>query len=69
MSLVESLSNVFIGIGVGFVSNLLVLPLFGFEVKLHEAAAITLIYTIISIARSYVMRRVFESIRVKQVNS
>lgn len=65
MSLVESLSNVFVGIGVGFVSNLLVLPIFGFEVRLHEAAAITLIYTVISIVRSYVMRRVFEGIRVR----
>lgn len=64
MSLVESFANVGVGFGVATLANLLVLPLFGYKVTLADSAGIGLIMTVISIIRSYVLRRAFEWIRV-----
>lgn len=64
MSLVESFANVGVGFGVATLANWFVLPLFGYKVNLADSASIGLIMTVISIARSYVLRRVFEWIRI-----
>ena len=58
-SLVEAVANVLIGLGIAVLSNLLVLPLFGLHPTVAEATYIGLIFTVISLARSYVLRRVF----------
>ena len=60
-SLIEAVVNVLIGFGINFVANLLVLPLFGFYVNAHQAFSIGLIFTVISIARSYAIRRWFNA--------
>jgi hypothetical protein len=44
---------------IGFVVSICRVPLFGFEVKLSESFAITLIFMVISIIRSYLVRRFF----------
>lgn len=59
-SLVEVSINIFIGYWINFVANLLILPLFGFHITLSDNLLMGLIYTIISVARSYVIRRWFE---------
>jgi hypothetical protein len=63
MSLLESAANVAIGFGINFACNLLVLPLFGFNVTPHDALGIGVIFTAIAIARSFAVRRMFEGFR------
>lgn len=60
-SLLESLANVAIGLAVSMIANALVFPRFGFHPTAGENAAISLIYTAISIARSYALRRFFNA--------
>lgn len=59
-SLVEVSVNIAIGFGINWMANILVLPLFGFYVTGAQAFSIGLIFTVISVARSYVVRRYFE---------
>lgn len=62
-SWVEAWANVLVGFGINYVANLVVLPLFGFGVSAGEAFHIGLIFTAISLVRSYVMRRAFNWIQ------
>jgi hypothetical protein len=64
MSLVESLVNVAVGLHVAVVTQIAVFPLFGLHASLSENLAIGAIFTGASIARSYALRRLFETIRV-----
>ncbi len=66
MSLVESLANVLVGYGVAVVTQIAVFPLFGLAVTISENLLIGLIFTVMSIVRSYVLRRGFEALRVRQ---
>jgi hypothetical protein len=58
-SLVEAIVNVAIGFSINWVANLLILPLFGFHVTGIQAFNMGLIFTVISVARSYTIRRWF----------
>jgi len=58
-SATEAIMNVIIGYMVAVFANLTVLPAFGYNVTLSDGAAIGLAFTIISLIRSYVIRRVF----------
>lgn len=60
-SLVESVSNVFIGYGINFALNLALFPLFGWHISLHQNFVLGTIYTVVSLARSYVIRRFFSN--------
>lgn len=60
-SFYESCINVAIGFGINFVANLVILPLFGFDITLTDNLYIGLLYTVISVARSYVVRRWFDA--------
>lgn len=62
MSLIESLSNVAIGYSVAVVSQLLVFPIFDINVPLKSNLMIGLYFTLISIIRSYFVRRMFNSV-------
>ena len=66
MSLVESLVNVLVGYGVAVVTQMAVFPLFGLAVTVTENLLIGLIFTVVSIVRSYALRRGFEALRVRQ---
>ena len=63
MSLVESVANVVVGYGVAVITQLVVFPWFGLPARLDDAMAIGAIFTIISILRSFLLRRVFEAVR------
>ena len=65
MSLVEAIANVVVGFTVALLTQILVFPLFGLQVSLPENLAIGLLFTTVSIARSYALRRLFEEIRAK----
>ena len=60
-SLIEKLTNVGIGWFISFIANMLVLPLFGYNINLTDGVLISIIFTIISIIRGYVVRRWFNS--------
>lgn len=58
-SAVESLTNIAIGLTIGFLSNIIVPPLFGYDVTIADGAAISLVFTAISFLRSYIIRRIY----------
>lgn len=64
MSFVEAWGNIAIGFGINFAGNLLVLPAFGFHVRVADALGIGLVFTVVSVIRSYFVRRLFERLRV-----
>ena len=65
MSLVESIANVLAGFGVAVATQIAIFPLFGLRTTLAENLAMGAIFTVVSIARSYCLRRVFERIRAR----
>ena len=65
-SAIEAVINVLVGFGVSYAANLIVLPWFGFKVSHSAAFGIGLIYTAISLVRSYILRRIFNRITVCQ---
>lgn len=66
-SLAEAVMNVAIGYGVALLSQIIVFPWFGIRIGLAENIAIGLIFTVISIVRSFALRRFFEALRVRGV--
>lgn len=60
MSLVESIANVIVGYGVAVVTQILIFPIFGLHTTLAQNLKMGAIFTIVSIARSFALRRVFE---------
>jgi membrane protein implicated in regulation of membrane protease activity len=60
-SLIEALFGVVIGFGINFSANMLILPLFGFNVTGSQAFGIGVFFTVISVARSYLVRRFFNA--------
>jgi hypothetical protein len=65
MSLVEAIANVLAGFGVAVATQIAIFPLFGLRTTLPENVAMGAIFTVVSIARSYCLRRVFERIRAR----
>ena len=63
MSLVEAVTNTVVGYLLAVVVQLVAFPLFGLEVGLSENLAIAVLFTTVSIARSYTLRRLFERLR------
>jgi hypothetical protein len=60
-SLIEALANVAIGFGINWLANMAILPLFGFHVTGSQAFGIGVLFTIISVARTYALRRWFNA--------
>ena len=58
-SFIESWANVLVGYGVALLTQIIVFPLFGMQVSLGQNIQIGIIFTLVSLARSYVLRRVF----------
>lgn len=63
MSLLESIINVVIGFWVALGVQVLAFPWFGLEASASQHLALSVIFTMASIARSYVLRRGFEKWR------
>ena len=60
-SFIEAWVNVLIGFAVSFIANMLILPAFGFKVSVSQALGIGVAFTIVSVVRSYAVRRLFNS--------
>jgi p-aminobenzoyl-glutamate transporter AbgT len=66
-SLTEAGANVLIGYCVAIAAQVVIFPLFGIYIGAGEHALIGLLFTLVSLARSYVLRRVFETLRVRGI--
>ena len=60
-SLIESLTSVFIGWLIGVILNILVLPLFDYNITVIDSLWVSLIFTVVSVIRGYIIRRFFNS--------
>lgn len=58
-SFFEAVANVVIGYGVALLSQILIFPIFEIKVSLNQNISIGLIFTGISLLRSYLLRRFF----------
>ena len=64
-SFVESVANVVVGYGIAVASQMLLFPVFGIHMTMAQNLKIAAAFTIISICRSFALRRLFEAIRVR----
>lgn len=63
-SLVESIANIAVGFSINFCANMLILPLFGFSgLTIGKNLVIGILYMIISLVRSFVIRRYFNGLK------
>jgi hypothetical protein len=53
--------NVLIGFTINFFANLVILPLIGFNISTGQNFFIGVLYTVVSVARSYTIRRWFNA--------
>ena len=67
MSLVEAVTNVGVGYLLAIATQIVVFPWFGIETGLAEHLSIGLAFVGVSLARGYLLRRLFEAIRVRHV--
>ena len=67
MSLTESLVNVLFGYGIAVMTQILIFPVFGLHATLEQNLLMSAVFTVISIGRSYALRRLFETIRLRHV--
>ncbi|WP_099863757.1 DUF7220 family protein [Pararhizobium haloflavum] len=63
MSLFEAATNVLVGYWLAVATQLVIFPWFGLPARLSDSMAMGAIFTIVSLARGYVLRRIFESRR------
>ena len=59
MSGVEAVTNVAVGYGVAVGTQLVVFPWFGLDVPMTDTLLIGAVFTVVSIVRSYALRRLF----------
>lgn len=64
-SFIEAIINILIGYGVALLSQLAVFPMFNIHVPMRHNIQIGMWFTVISLIRSYVVRRVFNKIHGK----
>ena len=63
MSAMEAVANVLVGYGMAVGTQMAVFPLFGLHATLQENLTIGLVFTAVSLVRSYLLRRAFEGLR------
>ncbi len=63
MSLIESLVNVAVGYSLAVITQLIIFPWFDLPARVGDALTMGVAFTVVSILRSYILRRIFESLR------
>jgi hypothetical protein len=64
-SLAESLVNIAVGYGVAFLTQMLIFPWFGIHATTVQNLKIGAIFTVVSLIRSYLLRRAFNLFQIK----
>ena len=59
--MIETLTSVFVGWIIGVILNMLVLPLFDYNITVIDSLWVSLIFTVVSVIRGYIIRRFFNS--------
>ena len=54
-SLIETLTSVFVGWLIGVILNLTILPLFDYNITVVDSLWVSLIFTVISVVRGYLI--------------
>ena len=62
-SLIESVTNVAVGYIVALLSQIIIFPVFGITATIKDNLMIGLFFTLVSIIRSYILRRIFNKIK------
>ena len=62
-SAIESITNTLAGFIVSLLIQLAIYPAMGIPVKFHQNIIITLVFTVASIFRGYLIRRLFNAIK------
>lgn len=65
MSLIEAITNVVVGYGVAVIAQILVFPVFGLQTTLAQNLKMGGIFALISMSRSFLLRGLFEAVRVR----
>jgi hypothetical protein len=63
MSMIEVATNITIGLVVSFISQIAVFKLYDIHISVTQNVEITIWFTVISIIRSYLIRRWFNSMK------
>lgn len=63
MSMVEAAANVVIGYAIAVATQVVVFPIFGIHITLADDLRIGLVFAVVSLARGFILRRVFEQLR------
>lgn len=61
-SLIETIAGTAFGFVLSVLASMVIYPLFGHAFSLSQNIGITIIFTVLSIARGYVVRRLFNHI-------
>ena len=65
MSFLEAITNVLIGYTVAVLTQILIFPVFGLHTTLAQNLKLGAVFTVVSILRSFAIRRLFETVRVR----
>jgi hypothetical protein len=61
-SLIESITQTFIGLGTSILIQVILYPMMGIPVTFSQNVVITLVFFFVSIIRGYFVRRIFEKL-------
>jgi len=65
MSLIEAITNVVVGYGLAVLTQILAFPAFSLHATLSQNLQLAALFSVISVLRSFVLRRAFEAARVR----
>jgi len=65
-SLIESFANIAVGLGIALLVNVVMLNWYGFQISTGQNVAMGAVMTAMSLARSFVLRRVFEALHIRR---
>lgn len=68
-SIIESIVNTLIGYIIAVLSQMVIFPVFGIEIPLSDNLMIALYFTVVSLLRSYLLRRYFNKATLKWQNN
>ena len=69
MSLMEATANIAVGYCLAVLTQVLVFPLFGLSVSLGENLGIGAVFTVVSLIRSFALRRAFNALVARSADT
>lgn len=64
-SFYEALANTALGVGVSYAASFVIYPLLGMQASWSDYAVATAFFTVLSVARSYLVRRIGNRLQIK----